>query len=360
MTFKVDVLELKKSLKKLSTVHSYNLRSNSVNTIVNVLKSSIVFEVNSPEFSLQEVVKIQNSNKINSRFELDITILGDFLSAIVGETIDISVKNNSLKLSLGDRKFEQKIHKTNTELRLRSINNRGSIYPIEFLQKIKGLCFAITPQAYSAALNSLYLKRVSKGYEAIATNGYILSRDKIDNVSFNSEELLIPKNAVECASKIFSDKQINIHDSLDVIHLSHLGSFFYIRSVDLNYIDIKNILPKGYKHRIKISKSIVYEFVNLLNKLTKSELSIVEFEICTGVCTIRCKRSSKISMEQSFEVESMVELAVSFNGKLLSDVLSNIEGDLLDFSFNNAISPFSLKSSSELSNKESIILPIRL
>lgn len=360
MTFKVNVLEFYKSLKNSSIIQSYNLRSIQTRTAASICSGQLILETISPEFSLQEVINIQSINNFEVSFDFEVNILSDFISTVEDEFVELVILDDSIKLKTGRRKFEQKIYRNRNSLTLRSHNNLVNTYPRTILDKMQGLCFAITTQSYSLALNALFLESRPHGLEATATNGYILSRELINGIVFNKDKLLVPKNGIECAFKIFKEEFINIRDSSDYISFSNENSFLQIRCLELEYINTSSILPKSYKYSIQFEKTAIHSFMILLNKLTRTEVSIVEIEVLDNICTIRTNRSSNIQAEQSFEVNCSKDINVSFNGKLLCEVLNSCNGEILTFSFNNELSPFSLMSKTNDCNKESIILPIRL
>jgi DNA polymerase III sliding clamp (beta) subunit (PCNA family) len=359
MTFKVNVSKFCKSLKNLSLVQSYNNKNNSKRTLVNISKNQLLFEAIAPEFSLQETVELINETDVCFSFEIDIKLLERFVITVKEEEVSVKVDSERIELCCNERKFEQRIFKSSIKIEKLNLEQITAISTKQ-IQQLKDLCFAITPQSYSLALNTVRLLRKGSGYEAMATNGYILTRDLILKLNFERDELLLPKNSIECASKIFNDENLNSSDSSTHLKLSNNNSFFQIRTVDLNYIETKGILPTRYKFSFELDRKLITDFLSLLNSLTRSELSILEIEVISGECILRSKRSSNISMEQSFKVGEIADLNVSFNGKFLYELLDNFNDDSLRLSFNNAISPFLIKSNSMNSSKDAIILPMRL
>lgn len=120
---------------------------------------------------------------------------------------------------------------------------------------------------------------------------------------------------------------------------------------DLNYPDIKRILPESFKTELTVSKN---ELIEVLSQAKKN--AITKFEITENHIEIRIFENDTTALQSQIAAKITGDFVrISFNTQYVLEALKQLKDNTITIRFNGSVSPFTLTDSENYH----LVLPVR-
>lgn len=266
-----------------------------------------------------------------SRFTLPFLSAEQFPNMDYGEAlVKIEISNNELKSMLDKTRFAV----SNEETRY----NLNGIFLHTVKEQEKTLLKVVATDGHRLSLSSMELKEEIELSGVIIPKKTVVEIRKILESSAGMFELIISNNKISF-----------INDSIVVISKLIEGSF----------PDYNAHIPYSNEKSIIVNTSLFIKAVDRVSTIMNFEkFRSVKFSLSNNKLCI----SSTGEGTGEDEVEALYEgedLEMNFNARYLLDVANTIDGDEIEFLFNNIFSPMIVKDRCD-DNSLHVIMPMRI
>jgi len=300
---------------------------------------------------------------------VDAQTLYDFIKDIESETLSFELLEKKLFIQSNSFRCELNIYKENSSLlEMISPNSSNWIEVNTFHEVLQRTKFSLTSNHFSSNIDGVYFYRDGKNIlKATATNGYVLTELTISNVDISPEDLLegilIPTESINELLRVLkfnNKKTLGLTIQGNYLILSNRNDLLLnIRLGSEKYIDLKNILPKKFKHSFKCNKSNLLKTLKRVSIFSNERSKAIQFQLQCNSLTLKSSPSLKGSAKEGIEVFSEdLHVEFSFNSNYLSSILENITSEEVTFKYNHSFSPFVLVGENE-KEQINLIVPMR-
>ena len=219
----------------------------------------------------------------------------------------------------------------------------------EFLRALPQVFFAASSDEGRPILTGVYFILSKKNLLLVATDGFRLSRKKIDIDGLNKEvKIVIPKNVLlevsrtgeksESVQLEIKEKEKQVVFGLDNLILSS-------RILEGEFPDFEKIIPKSSSVKIRTDKEELLRAVKLASVFARDSANIVKIKVMKDSIKLTAEsaqvgnQETVIDAKINTEGPELVEGEISFNYKFIEDFLRSVNGEEILMEFNNAASP---------------------
>ena len=237
----------------------------------------------------------------------------------------------------------------------------------DFAKLLNNSSFAMSNEDTRYYLNGVYLHTITEGnalnVRAVATDGHRLAR--VDNLAPERADgmpgVILPRKAVVELAKLL--------DGADTVRasISQTKARFEVgpvilttKLIDGSFPDYQRVIPAGNDKRLVVDKEPFLASVDRILTLSSERGKAVKLALSTNRLEISIINSDSGSAIEELDVEydsSIFE--VGFNGRYLTDVVSQIEGEVVVFKFADPGSP-ALIADREESGALFVLMPLRV
>lgn len=242
----------------------------------------------------------------------------------------------------------------------------------EIVNMLKSVSYAQSTDENRYILNGVYFKFADEKLTLVATDGRRLGLTGLDlEVSEeNTGSLILPAKTVaelerlmgkgEKVSIAFNDRQAAFEIGLDEAGDSGLVDHLYLvsKTVEGNYPNYRQVIPKETEHRVKIERELMLECVHRAALVTSDKSNSVKIKISKNLLEISGQSSEYGESHESMAIAyDGPEVQVAFNPQFLMEPLKALNKDEVFFEFKDELSPGLFKT---LDNFICVIMPLRL
>lgn len=202
-------------------------------------------------------------------------------------------------------------------------------------------------------LNGALLDIHNNVINIVATDTRRLALFKIDHESAKLLSLIIPKKAIQEIQKLFFNDLALYYDDTNLIIQSD-NYYFFTKVINGKFPDYERIIPRELSHRVNLPKDRMIEAIKQVNIIS----SEIKMEFTPTAILFESLSNENMEAKTELECDSGIEghFVIAVNSRYLIDFLSNIDTKEFIIGFNEANTPFQLKSE----NFTTIVMPIIL
>ncbi len=224
------------------------------------------------------------------------------------------------------------------------------IIPIDvFIDGLKSVMYAASLSEIKPEISSVYLHMIDNELVFVSTDSFRLAEKRV--VIPGLEEfnpIIIPIKNVQELIKTFNgiEGEVLLKVGKNQISLQNNEIYFTSRIIDGNYPNYIQIIPKEEKTSTIILKDDLITSLRLLSVFSDAFHQIL-LKVDSKKNSIRLKSRNTEVGENDTEIDAVVEgedIEMYFNNKYLSDALSALQEDSIQFSFTEKNKPFVVKS----------------
>jgi len=299
------------------------------------------------------------------------SILHDILRKLqTGAKIEISLQSpNKLKLVSGNSKFNLLcIASDNFPLSNENISEKNFEIPAQKLLKLLNKTkISISNDETRHYLNGIYLHKIkieNKSFlSAVATDSHRLSSSSLEIDSNNDiEAIILPKKTIFQLISLLeqANSSIKISNNKSKIKIEIGNSVLISKVIDGRFPDYNKVIPKDNNKILEIKSN---EFKNSIDRVTSVSLDRKE-----GLKLFISKDSVQLSVNSPNSGEGVEninakfnsnDLNISFNSRYLTDIVSQIENDLIVLYLKDPGSPVLIKDFSD-KNSFHVVMPMKI
>jgi len=282
---------------------------------------------------------------------------GNFLNIIrrlKDEDIIFESIDNNLNISQKRSNFKLPMYNANEYPPFPELNDlkKLDINTINLITNIKKITPSIDNNNPKFELNGALIDIKSDKINFVATDTRRLAVAKIENISNNETQIIIPKKAIVEIQKLFLDEATIKYDDTNLV-VSNNNYTFFTKLINGKFPDYERIIPKNLKYNFSLSKSALIESIKLVTSI-ESKIKITFNSDATIFESLDDDSESKTQIDSNLNIDQSFYVAV--NSKYILDFLSSVNSETINIGFNESNLPFYLEDN----NFIMIIMPIIL
>jgi len=293
-------------------------------------------------------------------------LISDFISNLPKESVELKVVNDNLHIKSG--KYNSIINGFIADdfPELPTINEKSSIqYSIkveDFKEAVSQTIITTSNDSTRPVLTGVYWHSYQGKLYLAATDGYRLSeRYLIDTKSDVSA--IIPTQTLQEVLRNINENSNEIDILFDETQVRFRINEIEIisRLIDGNFPDYRQLIPASSETKIVINKSDFIRITKIAGLFARESggsvtLTSNQKDSNLSIHSIASQFGENTS-EASAEVSS--DGQITLNSRYLSEALSVVDGDQVEFNFSGKIAPCILKSTDPKTNYYHIIMPLK-
>ena len=235
---------------------------------------------------------------------------------------------------------------------------------------IEKTIYSISTDETRYHLNGVYFERsvgsVPNQFRMVATDGHRLSLiDKTiqqNNPPTSPQGVIIPRKGLNEIRKLLDTLSGEFEMAIEGSQLivKQGSTILMIRLIEGRYPNYQQFIPQNLKHKIIVSKDSFLTSLKRVSLLANQKSKGVTILLTNGKMEISSNNpelgDAKEEIECGFEGN---EIKVGFNAKYITDVLSSMNDDKIEFHLNDQLSPGIMRPHND-STYTCVVMPMRI
>ena len=209
-----------------------------------------------------------------------------------------------------------------------------------FRQLIGKTQYAMAAQDVRYYLNGLLLLVEGKELRAVATDGHRLAYASVEiDTDLPRQEMILPRKTVLELNRLLSDNEepLTVTLAANQVRFAFGSVVLVSKLIDGKFPDYERVIPQNLRNHMTISRQTLVQAMQRAAILTNEKFR--------GVRVILGEQSLKLTAANAEQEEAQEEIEVDYSGEAvdvgfnvsyLLDVLNNLQGDEILWSFNDA------------------------
>jgi DNA polymerase-3 subunit beta len=358
-------------LEALSKAQSVVEKKNTVPILANVLFAvegdNLSVSATDLEVGLKMVLPVEKAQA--GKITLSAKALLDIVKELPQEKIEITKKENDwVEIVCGKSRFKV-------------VSLAATEYPAlpafeekkYFDAKIDGLkemidrtSFAVSTDATRYLMNGVYFEPLEKNIMRMtATDGHRLAfmdGEVFSNMPELKRGIIIPRKGLIELRKFLDEGEATIGLAFERGYIfAHLnGGYLFIRLIEGEYPDYRQVIPKSTDRMAKIDKETFHSALKRVSLLAHEKSKGVKFSIAPGVLTVYSSNPDLGEAKEEIDVDYKGDaISIGFNAKYLLECLAVTPVESLELHFKDHLSPGILKGAGQ-PNHTYVVMPMRI
>lgn len=293
-------------------------------------------------------------------------LITEFIHNLPNNSIELKVIGNNLHIKSGT--YVSTINGVIADEfpELPTVNEKKSIsYSIaveDFKQAVSQTIITASSDSTRPVLTGVYWHSHEGSLYLAATDGYRLSERKL--VATTSEvSAIVPTPSLQEVLRSLTDDIAEVAILLDETQVGfRLGDIEIIsRLIDGNFPDYRQLIPKKSDIVVTLKRSDFVRVVKIASLFARESGGSITLTTDSEKNNLSIHSIASELGENTSEVTGTVsgDGQVTLNSRYLSEALSVVEDDSINFEFSGKLSPCILKSSTKTTNYYHVIMPLK-
>ncbi|MCH2037197.1 MAG: DNA polymerase III subunit beta [Rickettsiales bacterium] len=227
--------------------------------------------------------------------------------------------------------------------------------------------FAISTEETRYYLNGIYLHVVNDEasiLRAVATDGHRLANVEVPMPAGAAAmpSVIIPRKAVLELRKLLDQDIENVQVALSENKIRFVCGKAVLLSklIDGTFPDYKKVIPQNNDKLLEVEVSSLSDAVDRVSVISSDKIRVVKFALSNGKLQLSSMghETGSATEEMSVNYDSD-SLEIGFNSRYLIEMLSQIEGEVVQFLLSSGTSPTLVKDPADI-NAVYVIMPMRV
>ncbi len=334
-----------------------------------------ILKLTTTDLEIGITTQVRGKIEKEGEFTIDAKLLNDFISLLPKERLDLEFQDNQLKISSSKQKTTIKTESPDDFPLIPKIKKEQVfVIPIsEFKDAVSEVVFAVSNSETRPEISGIFMEFNSNKLTLAATDSYRLAERKINLPESNNLEkkIIIPVKTLQEVSRILGilKEDISLGDLENIeiylfqnqIMFSCGNTEIISRLIDGQYPDYQQIIPSGFKTKIKLETNKLIKAVKTSSLFSRSGIFDIALNFKIKENQLIVNSSSTQTGENTFilktEEAQGEDNKIILNHRYLLDSLNNINSEKVIIETNLNNTPCVLKPEAE---KELlyIIMPI--
>lgn len=293
-------------------------------------------------------------------------LISEFVSSLPKDSIDLKVVNNNIHIKSGNYSSIINGVVADDFPELPTINEDASVsYSInvdDFKQAVSQTIITASSDATRPVLTGVYWHSHEGNLYLAATDGYRLSERRLVETTSEVSAIIPVPSLQEVLRTIVEDS-----DSVDILFDETQVRFrineaeIISRLVDGNFPDYRQLIPSKSDITATLDKQEFVRVTKIAGLFARESGGSVTVTVDSDKKTVSLHSIASELGENTSELTATVsgDGQVTLNSRYLSEALSVIDDDTLEFSFSGKLSPCILKSTKKDTNYYHVIMPLK-
>ena len=268
---------------------------------------------------------------------------GKYTSKIVGISADeypiFPTYNSQAFISIDAKVLKEMIDKT-----IYSVSNDETRY------HLNGVFFELSPQG---------------GIKMVATDGHRMSlvNKPMGETSLGANQgVIIPRKGLHEIKKILEGVDGNVEIAIEGSQfvLKHSSTVLMIRLIEGKYPNYQQFIPQKLSQKVMISRESFLTSLKRVSLLANVKSKAVLLNLSNGRMEISSNNPELGDAKEEIEVDYQGgEIKIGFNAKYITDILTSMDQDKIDFELNDHLSPGLMRPHND-ATYTCVIMPMRI
>lgn len=293
-------------------------------------------------------------------------LISEFVSSLPKDSINIKVVNNNIHLESGNYSSVINGVVADDFPELPTINEKSSInYSInveDFKQAVSQTIITASSDSTRPVLTGVYWHSHEGALYLAATDGYRLSERRLVDTKSEVSAIIPTQTLQEVLRTIVEDS-----DTVDVLFDETQVRFrineaeIISRLIDGNFPDYRQLIPKKSEINAEVDKQEFTRVTKIAGLFARESGGSITVTVDQDKKNISLHSIASELGENTSELTGKVSGSgqVTLNSRYLSEALSVLEDDTIEFSFSGKLSPCILKSTKKDTNYYHVIMPLK-
>lgn len=247
------------------------------------------------------------------------------------------------------------------------MSHEFSLSVADLKRMIEKTRFAISTEETRYYLNGIYFHTIEEDGAtlcAVATDGHRLAKVEIpmpDGAS-GMPGIIIPRKTVGELHKLLEgdDETVSISLSDSKIEFRIAQTVVTSKLIDGNYPDYNRVIPDNNQNAMTVETRPLTKAVDRVSTVANDRGRAIKLALAKDVLTLEVNNPDSGHAEEELMVEyGDVNLEIGFNAKYMLDVLSQLEGENVEFLFADSVDPVLVKDQGD-EGTIYVLMPMRV
>jgi DNA polymerase-3 subunit beta len=293
-------------------------------------------------------------------------LVSEFISNLPGGSIELKVINDNLHIKSNN--YSSIINGVIADdfPELPTINESSSIrYSVkteDFKQAVSQTIITASNDSTRPVLTGVYWHSYEGELVLAATDGYRLSERKLIKTTSEISAIIPTQTLQEVLRTIVDDgEEVDILFDETQVRFRINEAEIISRLIDGNFPDYRQLIPKKSDIGVTIDKTEFVRIVKIAGLFARESGGSITLTADNEKKNLSIHSIASELGENTSEAPATVKGAgnVTLNSRYLTEALSVIEGDEIEFSFSGKITPCVLTSTNKNTNYYHIIMPLK-
>jgi len=293
-------------------------------------------------------------------------LMSEFISSLPKDQVELKVINDNLHIKCGTYSSIINGFIADDFPELPTINEKASIqYSIkveDFKQAVSQTIITTSSDSTRPVLTGVYWHSHEGQLYLASTDGYRLSERRL--VETKSEVLaIIPTQTLQEVLRNITEETEEVNILFDEIQVQFRINDTEIisRLIDGNFPDYRQLIPKASETKATLNKNDFIRITKIAGLFARESGGSVTLTTDLKNKNLSVHSIASQSGENTSEAPAEVtnDGQITLNSRYLSEALSVIDGDEVEFSFSGKIAPCMLKSTKKNTDYYHIIMPLK-
>lgn len=293
-------------------------------------------------------------------------LISEFISNLPKESVHLKVVDNKLHIKCGVYKSVINGVLADDFPELPTISEKSSTrYTLnsdDFKQAISQTIVAASSDSARPTLTGVYWHTYKKHLYLAATDGYRLSEKRVMG-SDKNVSAIIPAQTLQEVLRIVTDEL----DEVDVLFDETQVRFrtdeteIISRLIDGEFPDYRQLIPKTSETSVKLNKDEFIRVTKIAGLFSRDLGGSATLTASKTKNTLSIHSIASELGENTSEAKAEItkDGQITLNSRYLSEALSAIEGEYVEFGFSGKIAPTILKSADDNPDYYHVIMPLK-
>lgn len=215
---------------------------------------------------------------------------------------------------------------------------------------LNGVFFELSPQG---------------GIKMVATDGHrmsLVSKPLSEIKVAATQGVIIPRKGLHEIKKILEGIEGNVDIAIEGSQfvLKHSSTILMIRLIEGKYPNYQQFIPPNLPQKVMIERESFLTSLKRVSLLANAKSKAVLLNLSNGKMEISSNNPELGDAKEEIEVEYKgADLKIGFNAKYMTDILTSMEQDKIDFELNDHISPGLIRPHNDISYT-CVVMPMRI
>ncbi|MEQ1704963.1 MAG: DNA polymerase III subunit beta [Rickettsiales bacterium] len=242
-----------------------------------------------------------------------------------------------------------------------------SLKSAECLALIEKPSFAISNEETRYYLNGIYVHVSGSGDEkvlrAVATDGHRLARVEVA-VPAGADGMpgvIVPRKTIQELRKLLENGEGDVEVSLSEtkIRFVYGDAVLVSKLIDGNFPDYERVIPAANEKLMEVDCKIFKDAVDRVSVISSEKSRAIKLQLESGKLILNAGSGDQVASEEIEINYSSTPIEIGFNSRYLLDMMTQIDGDTVQFLLNDGNSPALVRDTADVSSLY-VIMPMRV